>query len=60
VKTPISNLNKIDGRIYTILKKMHLCPYANWALLWINMAENLNYPITYGMKAEKTKTVLTD
>jgi hypothetical protein len=41
-------------------KKMHLRPYVNLALLWINMAENRNYPITYGMKDEKTKTILTD
>jgi hypothetical protein len=46
--------------LWNIFKKSHLWPYVKWALLWINMAENRNYPITYGMKDEKTETISTD
>jgi hypothetical protein len=34
--------------LWNIYKKMYLWLCVKWALLSINMAENRNYPITYG------------
>jgi hypothetical protein len=35
--------NKICETVYGIYGKVHLRPYVNQALLWINMAENWNF-----------------
>jgi hypothetical protein len=48
VKFPQFEFREIYGRAYGLLENFQLQPCAIWALLWINMAENRNYPVIFG------------